>query len=208
MSFQPDIKHWQPRGISKGKPLFTCLVCQDGLERKAADCKAHESTQGHIQRLRLKSPSPEDVRGNPTPSTSTSQAPTNRALTEDALRALLVSATSQRDQPLYPPGHPNLNVYGDPNFLTSHSRSDSPATGAILDWGLYEFENTIADPTPQDQLLDDISQATLAFLNEDISDFEVDDPSDSDNDAELGGMRAIASHGKTRTRWLPSPYQV
>lgn len=50
--------------------------------------------------------------------------------------------------------------------------------------GLYEIENTIADPTPQERLLNDISQATLEFLNEDISDFEDDgDLSDSDNDA-------------------------
>jgi hypothetical protein len=127
-------------------------------------------------------PSPEVDSSNPTPSTSTSQAPANRALTEDALRALLVSATFQPDQPRYPPGHPNLNFYSEPNFLAPHSRSGSPP-GAILDWGLYESENTIADPTSQEQLVNDISQATLAFLNEDISDFEVDDLSDSDNDA-------------------------
>ena len=120
---------------------------------------------------------------NPTPSTSTSEASTNRALTEDALRALLVSASSQPNQPRYPLSHPNQNVYGDP---MSHSRSASaasPATGTGFNWGLYEIENTIADPTPQEQLLNDISQATLEFLNEDISDFEDDDASDSDNDA-------------------------
>jgi len=129
---------WQPRGISNGKPRFTCIVCQDGLERKAAHCKAHERTQGHVRGLRT----------------------TSRALTEDALRALLISATSQPNQPRYPLGHPNQNVYGDP---MSHSRS---ATGAAFNWG-HEIENTIAEPTPQD-----ISQATLEFLNEDISDFE------------------------------------
>lgn len=173
---------WQPRGISNGKPHFTCIVCQDGLERKAADCKAHERTQGHVQRLRnfkFKSPLPEGDGRNLTSSTTTSQASTNRALTEDALRALLISATSQPNQPRYSLGHPNHNVH-DP----THSRSGSPATSAGFNWGLYEIENTIADPTPQERLLNDISQATLEFLNEDISDFEDDgDLSDSDNDA-------------------------
>ena len=120
--------------------------------------------------------------GNPAPSTSTSQASTNRALTEDALRALLISATSQPHQHRYPPSHPNHNIYGDP---TSHSRSGSPATGTGtgFNWNLYEIEDTIADPTPQEQLFSDISQATLEFLNEDISDFEDDGGlSDSDND--------------------------
>jgi hypothetical protein len=90
-------------------------------------------------------------------------------LTEDALRALLISATSQPNQPRYPLGHPNHNIYSDPNFSSSRGRSGSPATGAILNWGLYEIENTIADPTPQEHLLNDISQATLEFLNQDIS---------------------------------------
>jgi len=173
---------WQPRGISNGKPRFTCIVCQDGLEWKAADCKAHECTQGHVQRLRnFKSPLPKGDSRNPTASTSTSQASTNCVLTEDALHALLISATSQPNQPRYPLSHPNHNIYADP---TSHSGSGSPATGAGFNWGLYEIENMIADPTPQEQLLNDISQATLEFLNEDISDFEDDgDLSDSDNDA-------------------------
>ena len=167
---------WQPRGISNGKPRFTCIICQDGLDRKAADCKAHERTQGHVRGLRnFKSPLPEGDGSNPTLSTSTSQASTNRAWTEDALRALLISATSQPNQPRYPLSHPNQNVCGDPML---HSRSGSPATGAGFNRGLYEIENTIADPTPHD-----ISQATLEFLN-DISDFKDDgDLSDSDKDA-------------------------
>jgi len=90
---------------------------------------------------------------NPMPSTSTSEASTNHALTEDALRAFLVSASSQPNQPRYPLGHPNQNVYGDP---MSHSRSASaasPATSTGFNWGLYEIENMITDPTPQEQLL-------------------------------------------------------
>lgn len=143
------------------------------------DCKAHERTQGHVQRLkRFTSPSPEGDSSNPTPSTS--QTPADRALSEDALRALLISATPDPHQARYPPGHPNHNVYGNP---TSHGRFGSPAAGGILDWGLYELENTVADPTPQEQLFSDISQATLQLLNEDISDFEVDDVSDSDDGA-------------------------
>jgi len=128
------------------------------------------------------SPSPEGDSSNPTPSTSTSQTPTGYALSEDALRALLISATPDPHQARYPLGHPNHNLYGNPR-PSSPGRSGSSAAGGILDWGLYELENTLADPTPQDQLFSDISQATLQFLNEDISDFEADDFSDSDDGA-------------------------
>lgn len=114
---------------------------------------------------------------NPTPSTSTSQTPSGHALSEDALRALLISATSDPHQARYPLGHPNHNVY------VNRASPGSPRAGGILDWGLYQLENTLADPTPQDQLFSDISQATLQFLNEDISDFKADDFSDSDDGA-------------------------
>ena len=200
----PSPTDWQAWGISNNRPLFSCLVCQDGLDRKVADCKAHECTQGHIQRLRrFKSPSPDVDNSNPTLSTSTSQAPTNCALTEDALHALFVSAIFQPDQPHYPPGHPNLNLYSKPNFLAPHSgRSGSPPD-TILDWGLYESENTIADPISQEQLVNDISQATLAFLNEDISDFKVDDLLDSDNDASTFSEHSnvVPSHQETTEKF-------
>lgn len=102
-------------------------------------------------------------------------------LTEDALCALLISATSQPNQPCYPLSHPKHNIYGD---LTLHNTgSGSPATGAGFNQGLYEIDNTIVDPTLQGQLLNNISQAMLEFLNEDISDFKDNgDLSNSDHD--------------------------
>lgn len=126
---------WQACRISNNKLLFSCLVCQDGLDRKVSDCKAHECSQGHIQRLRRfkKSLSPEVDSSNPMLSTSTSQALTNHALTKDALRALLVSATFKPAQPRYPHSHPNLNLYSEPNSLSTQSSRSGSSPSAILD---------------------------------------------------------------------------
>lgn len=71
-------------------------------------------SQGHIERLRLKSPSPEvDSSNDPIPLTSTSQPATNRMLTEDALRALL---------PLLPCHQINLAIH--PATLISMSTAN------------------------------------------------------------------------------------
>ena len=116
------------------------------------------------------------ARGNPTQSTSQVPSPLDSLILEDALRALLASASSQPNQPLYRPGHPN--VYAEPNFPAS-ARSSSPVTG--IDWNLLEaYEDPVPDQekSPQDQLRENLCQATLDFLNYDrVSDFG--DPSDS-----------------------------
>ena len=170
-------KDWEPRGSSKGRALFSCLVCQVGLEQKVADCKAHEHTQGHAQGLKRFTDS-----SNPTPSTSTSQTPSGHVLSEDALHALLISATSDPHQARYPLGHPNHSIY------INHASPGSPQAGGTLDWGLYQLENTLADPTPQDQVFSDISQVMVQFLNEDISDFKPDNFSDSDDGASMSSF--------------------
>ena len=102
--------------------------------------------------------------------------PTHDLLTEDALRALVVSLTAQPQQPAYPPRHPL--VFGEPNFPNSQSSPErSPATG--INWALYEtLEDTVAEQPFEDQLTQDIAQATLDFLNDNDSDFESCEASD------------------------------
>jgi hypothetical protein len=122
-------------------------------------------------------PFADENRGNPT---ANAQVPTHDLLTEDGLRALIVSLTGQPNQPLYPPGHPV--TYGEPNF-TAHARSPSPATG--INWALYEtLEETSAEKPFQLQLAEDIAQATLNFLNGSDSEFGGDELSNVESSSD------------------------
>ena len=124
-------------GQRDGNYFYRCLVCQDGLERKPFDCQRHEGRQEHTFDAEVNSA----ARGNSTQLTSQVPSPLDSVILEDALRALLASASSQPNQPLYLPGHPN--VYGEPNFPTS-ARSPSPVTG--IDWNLLEaYEDPVPD---------------------------------------------------------------
>ena len=100
-------------------------------------------------------------------------------MTEDALRALITSLSANPHQPPYPAEHPL--IYGEPNFPRSPgSPGPSPATG--LDWNVYEaLEDTHAERSYKDQLREDIAQATLNFLNGDISDLEDAERSDAES---------------------------
>ena len=171
----PD-SDYDPVEQGNSKTLYFCKACRDGRPREPYNCKAHDETQVHLEAVSaFENPPPPDEdsdnRGN---SGSTSaQIPTHDLLTEDALRALVVSLTAQPHQSPYPPGHPL--VYGEPNFPTSPG--PSPATG--VNWTLYEtLEDTVADQTFEVQLAQDIAQATLDFLNGDDSDFDACEPSD------------------------------
>jgi hypothetical protein len=100
------------------KTLYVCKVCRDGRPREPYNCKGHDATQVHKDAIKTHEAVPpfaDETRGNPT---ANAHVPTHDLLTEDGLRALLVSLTGQPNQPLYPPGHPV--TYGDPNF-TAHA---------------------------------------------------------------------------------------
>jgi hypothetical protein len=150
------------------KTLYVCKACRDGRPREAFNCKAHDETQVHQEAIRSFE--------NPPSRTSSPRNPTHDLLTEDALRALVVSLTAQPHQPPYPSGQPLF--YGEPNFPSSQlSPGPSPLTG--VNWTLYEtFEDTVAEQSFEVQLTQDIAQATLDFLNGEDSDFEACEPSD------------------------------
>jgi len=178
-SAYPHSSDYNPVDLGN-KILYVCKACCDGRPREPFNCKAHNETQVHkdaIVAFDNGPPSEDDNRGN---SGSTSaQIPTHDLLTEDALRALVVSLTAQPHQPLYPSGHPL--VYGEPNFPTSPG--PSPATG--VNWTLYEtLEDTVAEQSFEVQLTQDIAQATLDFLNDDDSDFDPCEPSDVQSSSE------------------------
>jgi len=159
------------------KTPYVCKVCRDGRPREHYNCKGHDATQVHKDAIQTH----EAVPPNPTANT---HLPTHDLLTEDGLRALLVSLTGQPNQPLYPPGHPV--TYGDPNF-TAHARSPSPATG--INWALYEtLEETSAERPFEVQLAEDIAQATLSFLNGSDSEF---------GDDELSNMESSSDSSKS-----------
>ena len=112
------------------------------------------------------------------PTTSGPQIPTHTLLTEDALCALLTSLSAHPHQLPYPAKHPL--VYGELNFpMSPGSPGPSPATG--LNWNPYEaLEDTHAEQSYEDQLREDIAQATLDYLNGDISDLEDGEHSDAE----------------------------
>lgn len=162
--------------------FYVCKACGDGRRREPHNCKTHDSTNAHkaavdnFGKEPLSDNDESEDRGNPT---SGPQIPTHDLLTEDALRALLTSLSAHPHQPPYPAEHPL--VYGEPNFPRSPgSPRPSPATG--LDWNVYEaLEDTQAERSYEDQLREDIAQATLDFLNGDISDLEDGERSEAES---------------------------
>ena len=168
------------------KTLYVCKVCRDGRPREPYNCKGHDATQVHKDAIKTHEALPHftnETRGNPTANT---RLPTHDLLTEDGLRALLVSLTGQPNQPLYPPGHPAVTYRDDAPDFTAHARSPSPATG--INWTLYEtLEETSAERPFEVQLAEDIAQATLSFLNG--SDSEL-------GDDELSNMESSSDSSK------------
>ena len=94
------------------------------------------------------------------PTTSGLQIPTHALLTEDALciMMLLTSCSAHPHQPPYPPMSPG-------------SPGPSPSTG--LNWNLYEaLDDTYTEQSYEDQLREDITQATLDLEDGECSDAE------------------------------------
>lgn len=155
--------------------MFLCELCRDEHPRLARNCPTHEKTQKHQDALKAAQ--------NPRLPSPSARPPhiTHQTVSEDALRALLASASSRPQQPLYPHGHPLL--YGEPNF-PNHPQSPPPVTG--INWGVYStFEDTQADLSPEALLRAQVCQATLDYLNGDsgnISDFDNEGPDDDDDD--------------------------
>ena len=92
----------------------------------------------------------------------------NQALQEDALRALIRSITATPDQLPYPPDFPGL--------LSSPTGNDTPTlTG--LQWNLDE--SLVLDDDPWKEAASRVAQATLDFLNGDLSGEDEDERLDA-----------------------------
>ena len=158
--------------VEKGiKILYLCKACCDGPPREPYNCKAYDETQIHQDAIRIfENPPPVNDNNHANSDKSIPQYPTHDLLTEDAIRALVVSLTAQPKQLPYLPGHPLV-----PNSQSSPEHS--PATG--VNWAVYEtLEDTVAEQPFDVQLTQDIAQATLDFLNGNDSDFEFCEASD------------------------------
>ena len=80
---------------------------------------------------------------------------------------MLLAATGNYSQPLYPNSHPAV-----PPGADFTQNSPSPATG--IDWNLFEATgDTELEPSPLQKVFAQVSQASLDFLNADLSDEEL-----------------------------------
>jgi hypothetical protein len=160
---------WEERRKPNGKSLFVCLPCQDNRERQIHHLKDHEKTTKHIEALA----DFEEQLSNAASGSSSSHPPviSNQAVTDDALRALLASATANPSQPLYHDDHP-LIPPATPDHSGSWQGPHSPVTG--INWNLLEAtENTMLETSPLQEYIQRVSQASLDFINGDLSEDEL-----------------------------------
>ena len=103
---------------------------------------------------------------NPHPSSSVPTTVTpNEVIKEDAICALFLSLSAQPGQLWYSTTHPQAS--GSTVASTSTSRL-SHVTG--IDWNVFEaLENTILEYDPLQGAAEHITQASLDFLNDDLS---------------------------------------
>ena len=160
---------WKSR-YKGGTLVYSCLVCGDGREKVAFNCKNHENTYTHLQNLkRYKAPS--RVSSNSSAATAASSFPTNvnEDTHEDAVRALLRSITANPDNSHYSPEFPGP-------IMPETSRSPSPGTLPGISWNLQD--ELVLDDDPWKKAATRIAQSTLNFLNGDLSEEEEDERSD------------------------------
>jgi len=191
---------WRSRDKG-GTLVYSCLVCGDGREKVASNCKDHENTYTHQQNLkRYKRPTQvSSSSGAPLPPTSdppsSSSFPTNvnEAIQEDGVRALLRSITAQPDDPHYPLDFPGL--------IWSETHPPSPGTLTGISWNLQD--ELVLDEDPWKKAASRIALATLNFLNGDVSDEDENerpDLSDSEPETNPGEL-----HSFLPTNFYPSP---
>ncbi|PPQ76395.1 hypothetical protein CVT26_015365 [Gymnopilus dilepis] len=203
--YEPDPKNWNRRVRGDGVAVFSCKICQDPRERTANNCARHEGTKVH--RDALGDPAEPQLGG------LHSQAVNNGVVFEDALRSFLLSASNDFSQPLYPPNHPSL-----PTACDRAQRSPSPVTG--IDWNILEAlgEETSFEPSPMQEAFSRIAQASLDFLNSDLSDDELvergslssngteNDQISEEDRPDIGPSKRLknyTSDPKTARQWFP-----
>ena len=130
--------------------MFVCLPCQDNRERQIHHLKDHEKTAKHIRALADFDDS------------SSSHLPVNNQA--DALGALFASATANPSQ------HHHLIPPTPPDHSAAWPAPPSP-TG--INWNLLEAtENTMLEE-PLQEYLQSVSQASLDFINGNLSEDEL-----------------------------------
>ena len=116
---------WKSRNKG-GILVYSCLVCRDGREKVASNCKDHENTYTHQQNLkRYNKPTQVSRSSSAVPSVPAllTSFPTNvnEANWDNNVRALLRAINAKRDGLLYPADFPA-------RILPETSRSPSPET--------------------------------------------------------------------------------
>lgn len=170
--------------------MYLCKVCNDHLARLAHRTREHERSQRHQEKLRTWD---EQQRVNhPSPLSRELPSSTNDSLLDDAVRALLVSCSSDPSTTPYLPSHPGLPSYANP-----HQRSPSPVTG--IDWNLLEaLGDTNFEHAPLDQALSNIAQGSLDILNgASLSDDEQIERGSAAGGSEEGGYSDLDGDGQT-----------
>ena len=148
--------------------VYICEVCLDNRERTLRHCKQHEETDKHQQALQqYHRPSTESTQ---TPARGYHPSTLDEVIIDDAVRALLASATSDpSEHPLYPDDHPSLP--SDTDF-DNNSYSPSPVTG--INWGLYAAREDPQVPlSPIQEALAYVAETSLNFLDGDLSEDEL-----------------------------------
>jgi len=171
---------WTCRVKPNGTSVYICEVCLDNRERTSYHCKQHEQTEKHQEALR----------NYHRPSTSTQTpgylpATLDEVVIDDAVRALLASATSNPDEhPLYPPDHPSLPLDTD---FENNACSPSPVTG--INWGLYAArEDPQVSLSPIQEALAYVAETSLHFLDGNLSEDELVERLSVDSSSLSSGM--------------------
>ncbi|PPQ80318.1 hypothetical protein CVT26_008276 [Gymnopilus dilepis] len=175
---------WTRRVRADGTEVFNCKPCADNRERLAFNIAGHEITTTREKALKR-------FKAAQSQAEKRSQAVNPAAIIEDALRTLLFATSGNPSQPLYPVSHPSL-----PPGANASQNTPSPVTG--IDWNLLEaVGNTEFEPSQSQQILAQVSQVSLDFLNGDLSDEEsVERASVSSNEAAtFGGGIGLAEQG-------------
>lgn len=175
----------------QGVIFYQCRPCGDLRERRAHHAKQHEETATHreaVEHWQRESEHSDAEADTNSPRPTQHQSVTEDTIFTDALRSLLWSASNNQDLPLYPPGHPDL-----PSFANPEQHVPSPVTN--IDWGVYQASgNTIAESTVLEDAYAHIAEATLSFLNSGAganSDLSDDDAAERSSDSSGDGMLHI-----------------
>ena len=92
---------------------------------------------------------------------------------EDAVRALLASATSNSESSGHPPYTQEPSLPSDFDF-ERNDHSPSPFTASGIDWGLYSAqENPQVPLSPVEEALAYVAETSLRFLDGDLSEDEL-----------------------------------